>query len=162
MLSGCQPQQQQITISATYKRQPLHCDSFFDMQGQAWRIDTLRFFISDLAFKVSGQWHNAQLLSDEWQTGEVSLLSLITPDCLSEQVNTQLRFYSDVPWQDAQAVRFVVAVPFDAALRLRVEVDLRAVPLVMVGLVVGACCEALCDSTASPQARQVHSLSKRV
>ena len=112
MLSGCQPQKQQITISATYKRQPLHCDSFFDVQGQAWKIDTLRFFISDLAFKVSGQWHNAQLLSDEWQTGEVSLLSLITPDCLSGQLNTQLRFYSDIPWQDVEGVRFVLAVPF--------------------------------------------------
>lgn len=113
MLSGCQPQTQHLPLTASYQQQPISCDTISSAQTSDWQINTLRFFISDVAFKSSGRWQTVDLQTNAWQTGNVSLLSLVTPDCELTELNRQLTFKAEHKWQDAEAVRFTLGVPFE-------------------------------------------------
>lgn len=112
-LTGCQPATQTLTIAADYQDKPVTCGNSLMAEGNAWQVDTLRFYVSDLALKQAGKWHHIPFLNNDWQHENVALVSLTTPDCQMQQINAQLSFDSALDWQDVEAVRFSIGVPFE-------------------------------------------------
>lgn len=78
-----------------------------------WQITTLRFFLSDVELRKGDKWYPVSLVMNDWQTGSVGLISLLTPGCHSEQLNNILVFNSDIDLKDADGVRLVLGVPFE-------------------------------------------------
>lgn len=112
-LTGCQPNIQTLNLTASYQNKTLSCGSSQLSQTEDWQIETLRFFVSKMALRRGGEWHEIQFHPNDWQHENVALVSLVVPDCQSAQINHSLSFVSPIDWQDAEAIRFSMGVPFE-------------------------------------------------
>ena len=128
--SGCQPNtlQQASDLSAShatisvpvlfrFNQAPLTCNQSIRLQSNAWSINKLAFFISDLAVKTASNdvWQSLPLSVSDWQTNNTALL-WFNHECGNQNdanFNHQLAINtSKAMWQAATQVSFELAVPF--------------------------------------------------
>lgn len=113
-LAGCQPAVQSVKFSPSYQQHNVQCDNASLTKDGRWKIQTLRWFISDLEVQYSGSWYPTEFVLSPWQTRQVALLSLVAQECNNVvQFNNTLRFTSDIDLAGATSVRFNLGLPFE-------------------------------------------------
>ncbi len=112
---------QQIKVNLQWHENILGCKSTFDPKnsGEAWFIEQLQFFLSDIEIEVEGQgWQHLQLTKNAFQNSNTVLLGT---NCREKKQHSQkndaeywsIIFENNVDISKVRSVKFTVGVPFD-------------------------------------------------
>ena len=101
-----------LVFKPLYNGQLIECDSNIKHQNQAWFVNQLQFFISQVQLQNSqGTWQYLPLAKTIQQTEHTALLG---STCQKEVVeHWQLNFKGEFDLADFQAMRFSLGVPFE-------------------------------------------------
>lgn len=81
--------------------------------SKVWDIDKLAWYLSDFQIKQSGEWRSVELEVNDFQSENVVLMRVFTPDCQGEQLNSVITFAEFIQWSEVSATRFKLGVPFE-------------------------------------------------
>ena len=111
---------QQVAVNLIWHDKTLNCQSTFDpkKRGEAWFIEQLQFFISEIEVEVSGKgWQQLKLIDNPYQTAGTVLLGTNCRD-QQAQVNSEkmgswlIEFDNNIDISKVALMRFMLAVPF--------------------------------------------------
>ena len=111
---------QQVNVNLMWHEAALQCQSTFapKSNGEAWFIEQLQFFLSDLEVKVEGKgWQKLALVDSPYQTTETVLLGGNCREQTKQQNvkdngNWLIEFDNNIDVSTVRAVRFSLGVPF--------------------------------------------------
>lgn len=101
-----------IVFSPVFNTHPIECNKAIDIQETAWFVSQLQFFVSNIELQNSqGQWHKPTFEITPEQTENVALIGNACQG--SEAGNWQLKFANNINFDDVNAIRFSLGVPFE-------------------------------------------------
>ncbi|MGB1261964.1 MAG: MbnP family copper-binding protein [Cognaticolwellia sp.] len=121
LVKASSAREQHMGVQLLWKNGELDCQSTFntDNNKDAWFIEQVQFFISDIEFQSEDSvWQGAKLVKTPFQTHDTALLGTNCREVEQKKHaanagNWQVEFDSDVVIAGSKRMRFTLGVPFE-------------------------------------------------
>ncbi|WP_206484966.1 MbnP family copper-binding protein [Thalassotalea sp. G2M2-11] len=112
-LSACQPMKTgaKLSVNMVFDQQVLDCSASIALNGKSWQLGQAQFYLANIEIQnQQGQWQQLPLKVNANQN---STLALVGQHCAQhKQAYWQLVFEQGITFNNFQAIRFALGVPF--------------------------------------------------